>query len=1224
MIDRLALVRDLKLQVRELEEDLHARAAGEFDETLRGEWQSARDVSRTAVPYETGLKNSWLDDRVTQAAVAWVLGTVFVRFCEDNGLLEHPYLAGRVAKEHGSRLDVAKELQEEYWNTADDPTDRGWIERSFDALAVTRATAGLFDRAHNPMWTITPSHEAAKRLLAFWRETDETGEIRHDFTDPTWNTRFLGDLYEDLSQHAKDTYALRQTPQFVEEFILDYTLDPALEEFADDFLDGKFRLIDPTCGSGHFLLGAFHRLLAEWERKASGAGRWEVIARSLNSVHGVDKNASAAAIARFRLLLAAMDAGEIKRLADLRGDFAINVAVGDSLLHGRSGPIRNDEITGFEIPGRATNPDVFTYRTEDVLEYVRECNILGTHSYHAVVGNPPYITVRDKQENANYRDSYHYVCSGQYALSVPFAARFFRLAKRAGGDHRNGGYVGQITANSFMKREFGKKFIEEYLSGADPLRSPQLTHVIDTSGAYIPGHGTPTVILFGRNQAQLTRDVIRTVMGIQGEPGQPENAANGKVWQAITRQLDHPGSESQWVSVVDLPRSELSTFPWNLGGGGATALQTKIARAANRRIYDIADSVGRTTATGADDLYFLPNLATARRLGEERVVRPLVVGDAVRDYQVTQYVFVRNPYEIPDNSQPLPNTSSLVTRSLWPARAMLRQRMIFGATIEEQGRPWYVHLENYSSKLTTSSAITFAFVSTHNHFAYDRLGCLFNRTAPMIKLKNQNENAHLSLIGVLNSSIACFWLKQVSHDKGSQGVNEGFKSQEWERFYEFTGNKLKDFPLPNELPLAFGRELDLLAQRYASTEPAIVVAEAIPNWERLDAAQAEQARIRGQMIAMQEELDWEAYRLYGLLDASEAAELIAAAEIVPVLNLGERAFEIALARKIALGEGESAWFARHGSTPITEVPAHWPLAYRGVVEKRIEAIERRRDLALIERPECKRRWASESWKKKEQAALRDWLLDRCEERSFWFAPDGSGGEQPKPMTVYRLADRLTNAFDGTDVVAVARLYAGDDAKLVDVIADIVNAEHVPHLAQLRYKESGLIKRARWEQTWELQREEDRTGLRLDIDVPDKYSSGDFLKASYWRNRGKLDVPKERFISYPLASPDTDGSLLLGWAGWNHLEQAQALYTLIEERRFGDGWDRDRLAPLVAGLAEVMPWVWQWHGERDAEGRIPAAGYAEYLEEQQRELKLTDEELTAWRPKAAGRSRSNRK
>ncbi len=36
---------------------------------------------------------------------------------------------------------------------------------------------------------------------------------------------FLGDLYQDLSEHAKKTYALLQTPDFVEEFILDRTLD---------------------------------------------------------------------------------------------------------------------------------------------------------------------------------------------------------------------------------------------------------------------------------------------------------------------------------------------------------------------------------------------------------------------------------------------------------------------------------------------------------------------------------------------------------------------------------------------------------------------------------------------------------------------------------------------------------------------------------------------------------------------------------------------------------------------------------------------------------------------------------------------------------------------------------------------------------------------------------------------------------------------------------------
>ncbi len=38
----------------------------------------------------------------------------------------------------------------------------------------------------------------------------------------------------------------------------------------------------------------------------------------------------------------------------------------------------------------------------------------------------------------------------------------------------------------------------------------------------------------------------------------------------------------------------------------------------------------------------------------------------------------------------------------------------------------------------------------------------------------------------------------------------------------------------------------------------------------------------------------------------------------------KRTFEIALARRAAAGEEGTAWFDRHGSTPISELPDHWP------------------------------------------------------------------------------------------------------------------------------------------------------------------------------------------------------------------------------------------------------------------------------------------------------------
>ncbi|GDY34024.1 hypothetical protein GTS_56570 [Gandjariella thermophila] len=436
-------------------------------------------------------------------------------------------------------------------------------------------------------------------------------------------------------------------------------------------------------------------------------------------------------------------------------------------------------------------------------------------------------------------------------------------------------------------------------------------------------------------------------------------------------------------------------------------------------------------------------------------------------------------------------------------------------------------------------------------------------------------------------------------------------------------------------PLERTRRLDDLAQRLSASTPASIAQDTSPTRELLDEAHGEYERIRARMIAEQEELDWDVYQRYGLLSDAEAAEVVIPdPSTVPGIKLGERAFEIVLARKMAAGEVETQWFARHGSTPITEVPAHWPEDYKRVVEARIRLIESRRDIALIERPECKRRWSAESWESQQERALREWLQDRLEARHLWYAEDASGIEQPTPRTVAQLADLLRGDADFGDV---ARLWASDalgrtDADLAEIVGALVDDEHVPFLAAYRYKPSALGKRAEWERVWDLQRQEDAIAAELGQDVthpevrrevekrlgtipvPPKYASSDFLRNSYWRHRGKLDVPKERFISYPAASREGDGSLLLGWAGWDHREQAQALAVLITQRRTDDGWDKERVAPLLAGLAELLPWVKQWHGEVDPiYGASPGEIYEGFLDGQLAELDLARDDLARWRP-----------
>jgi len=89
------------------------------------------------------------------------------------------------------------------------------------------------------------------------------------------------------------------------------------------------------------------------------------------------------------------------------------------------------------------------------------------------------------------------------------------------------------------------------------------------------------------------------------------------------------------------------------------------------------------------------------------------------------------------------------------------------------------------------------------------------------------------------------------------------------------------------------------------------------------------------MIACQEELDWHCYRLYGLLPEGVAPSELEWSGASVEVGLGERAFEIVLARRMAAGRETTTWFERHGSTPVTEIPAHWPQAYRQVVQRRM-------------------------------------------------------------------------------------------------------------------------------------------------------------------------------------------------------------------------------------------------------------------------------------------------
>jgi hypothetical protein len=1128
---------------------------------------------------------AWRTRTLEQVGAAWLLGCVFVRYLEDRGLVDARRLAGPGAIDAQERFGAA------FPGLAGNA--REYLLAVFRECARLPGARELFAPRYLAALRLGPSAEVAAALLALLRETEADGALRWRFD--TDDTRILGDLYQDLSAAVRERYALLQTPDFVERFILDHTLEPA----RDTFGLGALRVLDPTCGSGHFVLGAFARLADAHARAAPALPPVDHARAALAQVWGVDLNPFAVAITRFRLLVAFLRVAGIARLREAPElPLHRHIVVADALLQRASGTLNLGE----------THTDNTVRRSFDQhlgLDDPEAATALFRHTFHVVVGNPPYIVCRDAALRERYRERYPHSARGKYALAAPFTERFFQLAEK-------GGYVGLINANSFMKREFGKGLVEKVLPRLD------LTGVVDTSGAYIPGHGTPTVILFGRHQApQSTR--LRAVLGRRGEPTTPDDPAEGQVWSSIRDHFDDPtrageGSvyENAFVTVADLPRASFDKHPWSLGGGGAGDLKEALERACAKRLEERVESIGFASFTGFDDVFLLP-VGGGDRLGVDKsLVRPMIVGESVRDWACVPGEDAMVPYGDAHAALPL-DYSHGWARYLWPFRTSLGAVLSFGGkTRAQSGDNWWEWYRWQADRYATPLSITFAFVATHNHFVLDRGGKVFKQSAPIIKLPaSATEDDHLALLAWLNSSTACFWMKQVSHKKTS--ASQAHHTDPARAAYEFAGTVLSELPVP-----MLSEEVGEVARRLSSLGAQITAwksGDELTRRLRMDMksrAQLVDAMREGwqrletykqRAVYLQEELDWYFYQKLGLLDG-DATRIDFADHDAP---LGSRPFEAE--QGYNAGVSERARSGQHEQAQVGVLP-RW--------SDRMELL-RHPQLAVVETREFKRQWRDTELNI-EQA---DWRLAQERlwvERFLLDEIESCVRVVSEPLTPAGIVVRL-QASPRHEAIGACAEWLDEDLRAL--VERLCLEDSVPFLAAQRLTASGLEKRAKWEHTWALQRREDAGEAVGPLAVPPKYERGDYRLPRLWGLRGKLDVPRERFVQYPDLGSADDPSPLYGWAGWDHRARAEALVSLYQRRRDEDGWTGARLVPLLAGLAELVPWLRQWHNDPEpGEDLGVGDAYAAYVEAELRTWHLDPSQLTAWRPaeRAARRGR----
>ena len=295
---------------------------------------------------------------------------IFLFAAEDRGLLHIPNApnAARNAYRHGYSVSRLRERCTR--NTSLDRHHDAWdgLRALFDALATGEpriglaALGGLFTPSN--LADLTRSGIANRRLLKAiwhlsWFRPDGQPMTRVNWRD--MQTEELGSVYESLLEliplvhletrafafavgdaankgNERKTTGSYYTPDSLVQLLLTTTLDPVFDaaesrnssDPAGKIL--KLSIIDPACGSGHFLLAAARRAAARIARHRSpGAPSQEAFQHALrevvsNCIFGVDRNPMAVELCKVALWIEALEPGKPLSFLDAR------IRCGDSLI----------------------------------------------------------------------------------------------------------------------------------------------------------------------------------------------------------------------------------------------------------------------------------------------------------------------------------------------------------------------------------------------------------------------------------------------------------------------------------------------------------------------------------------------------------------------------------------------------------------------------------------------------------------------------------------------------------------------------------------------------------------------------------------------------------------------------------------------------------------------------------------------------------------------------
>ncbi len=553
------------------------------------------------------------------------------------------------------------------------------------------------------------------------------------------------------------------TPAYIVQEIVSRTLGAMCEGKSPKQL-ATVRVLDPACGSGSFLLVAYQffldRHLAWYQendpKKHTKAiyrgpgGGWRLTSAEkrrilLNSIYGVDIDRQAVEVTKLSLLLKVLEgeSDQTLRQQALFGERALpsleaNIKCGNSLL-------------GPTDLGGDLFPDADELRRINPFDWKREFpDVMKAGGFDAVIGNPPYIRIQTMQEWApleveRYKILYRSAAAGNYDIYVVFVEKGLGLL-------RPKGRLGFILPHKFFNAKYGEG-LRGHLAAGKHLA--EVVHFGDQQ--VFPGATTYTCLLFVSREPSAEVRVSRV--------------GDLAAWRHQSAAIEG-----------QVPASNVTKAEWNFVVGAGTELIAALLQI-ETKLEDVANLfVG--IQTDADDVFILEEVESRRdRLrcrskatGEEHWfeaahLRALVKGSVnVRRYELTdltkRLIF---PYDSADPSQLI---SEAEYRSRFPLTweyLVANKKRLTARAKGSLGSAWYGYVYKKNHRKMTDAKLLVPSLGTGACFAPDLQGKFFfvgsgggGGGGYGITLKDPAITHPLALLGILNSSLSTFFLKNVS------------------------------------------------------------------------------------------------------------------------------------------------------------------------------------------------------------------------------------------------------------------------------------------------------------------------------------------------------------------------------------------------------------------------------------------------------------------------------